>query len=141
VLARQARAAVNLRILPGETVDSALARIRLVIDDPGVTVRTLTGVEPSPTSSVTSPAWELLGRTIREVLGNDVIVAPYLLVAGTDSKHFVPIADDAYRFFALTVSPDDVARFHGVDERIAVEDYANVIAVYRRLLQNLQQLQ
>lgn len=141
VLARRARAAVNLRILPGETGDSVLERIRRVIDDPRVTVRALSAVEPSPTSSVTSPAWEMLGRSIREVLGNDVIVAPYLLVAGTDSRHFAPIADDVYRFFALTVSPDDVARFHGIDERIAVEDYANVIAVYRRLLQNIQHLQ
>ncbi|HEX2138136.1 MAG TPA: M20 family peptidase [Woeseiaceae bacterium] len=140
VLARHATAMMNLRILPGETVDATLERIELVIDDPRVQVRTTTAVEPSPTSSTTSPAWKLLERSIREVLGDEIVVAPYLLVAGTDSKHFAPLADDVYRFFALTVTPDDVVRFHGIDERIAVEDYANVIAIYRRILGNLSRL-
>ncbi|HEX7060540.1 MAG TPA: M20 family peptidase [Woeseiaceae bacterium] len=137
VLAPRATATVNLRILPGDTVDGTLARIRRIIDDPRVEVRALIAIEPSPTSSTTSPSWALLGGTIGEVLGDDVIVAPWLMVAGTDSRHFVPIADDVYRFFALTVTPQDVARFHGVDERISLGDYANVIAVYRRLLENL----
>lgn len=141
VLARHARAVVNLRILPGETVDATLERIERVINDPRVQQRATTAVEPSPTSSTTSPAWELLGRSIREVLGDGIVVAPYLLFAGTDSKHFTPIADDVYRFFALTVTPEDVARFHGIDERIAVRDYRNVVALYQRILKNLAQLQ
>lgn len=137
VLAQRATATVNLRILPGETVDGVLARLRATIDDPRVAVRPLTAIEPSPASSTTSPAWTLLDRTIREVLGDDVIVAPWLMVAATDSRHFVPIARDVYRFFAMTLAPGDVARFHGVDERISLGDYANVVAVYRGLLENL----
>ena len=62
------------------------------------------------------------------------------MVAATDSRHFIPIAGDVYRFFAMTVAPDDVARLHGVDERISLRDYENVIATYYRLLQNLDAL-
>jgi carboxypeptidase PM20D1 len=140
VLARHARATVNLRILPGESVATTLARIERIIDDPRVQRRATTAVEPSHTSSTASPAWELLGRSIREVLGNEIIVAPYLLFAGTDSKHFAPIAKDVYRFFPLTVTPEDVARFHGIDERIALGDYESVIAVYTQILRNLSAL-
>jgi carboxypeptidase PM20D1 len=137
VLPARARATVNLRILPGDTVDGTVERIRRVIDDDSVQVRVLTAIEPPPASSTSSPAWQLLDGTIREVLGDGVIVAPYLMVAGTDSRHFVPMADDVYRFFPLTLEPDDVARFHGVDERISLGDYGSVIATYYRLLQKL----
>jgi carboxypeptidase PM20D1 len=141
VLPRQARAVVNLRILPGETVEATLERINRVIDDRRVQVRAASAIEPSSTSSVTSPAWRLLSRSIREVLGGELIVTPYLMVAATDSRHFAPVADDVYRFFALSLTQRDVARFHGVDERISVADYENVIAVYDRLLRNLGDLE
>ena len=42
MLARQARAVVNLRILPGETVESALNRVREVVDDSRIEVRIVT---------------------------------------------------------------------------------------------------
>lgn len=140
VLARQAIATINLRILPGGTVDGTLARIRRVVDDARVEVRAGTAIEPSPMSSTASAAWDLLSRSIREVLGNDIVVSPYLMVAGTDSRHFTSIADDVYRFFAMTVTPDDVERFHGVDERISLADYERVSALYYRLLRNLDDL-
>lgn len=141
VLARRASATVNLRILPGDTVEGALDHLRRLVDDPRVELRATSTIEPSPTSSTDSPAWQLIDRSVREVLGNEVIVAPYLMVAVTDSRHFVPIADDVYRFFPLSLSPGDVVRFHGVDERISLADYEHTFAVYHRLLRNLDRLE
>jgi carboxypeptidase PM20D1 len=140
VLARHAKAVVNLRILPGESVDGTLERIRHIVDDPRVQVRTSLATEPSPASSTDSPAYHLLARSIREAIGKDVIVVPNLLFAGTDSRHFESIADDVYRFAGMSLTKDDIARFHGVDERISIDDYAKVVAVYDRLLRNLDDM-
>jgi len=52
----------------------------------------------------------------------------------------VPLADDAYRFTGFTIRPEDAARFHGVDERIAVADYRRSIEVYYRVLRGLDAL-
>ena len=53
-----------------------------------------------------------------------VIVAPALVMGGTDTKHYVPIADDSYRFTPMTLERSDTTRIHGLDERLSVEDRA-----------------
>ena len=59
---------------------------------------------------------------------NYVLVAPFLSVGGTDTKHYVDLAENSYRFNPLRAAPDDLKRAHGVNERIAVENYAELIA-------------
>ena len=58
----------------------------------------------------------------------DVITAPYLSLGGTDTEHYVGLAENSYRFHALRGGPDDLTRAHGVNERIAVANYAECIA-------------
>ena len=58
----------------------------------------------------------------------DVIAAPYLALGGTDTKHYVELAENSYRFNALRAGPDDRTRAHGVNERVAVANYAECIA-------------
>ncbi|HVS01958.1 MAG TPA: M20 family peptidase [Thermoanaerobaculia bacterium] len=149
VLPQHAVAVVNLRILPGDTVAGATARVRRIIDDPTIEVRPLLhevagrdeplamAVEPSAISATGSPGFRLIARSARAVRGDDVVVAPYLLFAGTDSKHFAPLADDVYRFAGSTLGPGDRERVHGTGERIAVEDYGRMIELYRLLLQGV----
>jgi carboxypeptidase PM20D1 len=149
VLPSRARAVVNFRILPGETVAGTMAHVRRVLADDTIAVRPLAAggpmggaavareIEPPPVSRVGSPGWTLVRDVARQSWPGDVVVAPYLLTGASDSRWFAPIADDVYRFTGFTIGPEDVSRFHGVDERIAVADYERVIAVYYRLLRAL----
>ena len=75
----------------------------------------------------------MLAATVREVFP-DAVVAPGLMVAGTDSRHYLAVAEAAYRFLPLRLGPEGVSRLHGVNERIAVASYAEVIGFYARLL-------
>jgi len=65
----------------------------------------------------------------------DALVAPSLVVAGTDGRHYAAISGDVYRFVPVRLGPGDLARIHGRDERIAVEGYADLIRFYVQLLQ------
>ena len=49
------------------------------------------------------------------------VVAPGLMVAATDSRHMLPIADHVYRFSPVRVTDSDLSRFHGTNERLSVE--------------------
>jgi len=148
VLPGRARAVVNLRLLPGDTVAAAQARVRRVIADPRVTVRPLGSAagdatvalrasDPPPLSRVGTPGWQVVERAVRDAWSGPLVVAPYLLTGASDSRWFAPLADDVYRFTGLTVGPQDVARFHGNDERVAVDDYRRTIEVYDRVLRGL----
>ena len=66
----------------------------------------------------------------------DVLLAPSLVVGGTDSKHYIKIADNSYRFIPMRLYPDDIKRFHSINERISIENYAEIIRFYIQLLQN-----
>ena len=91
--------------------------------------------EPTPASSTTSPSYRTLNRTIREIFP-DVIVAPGLMLAGTDSRHYAGIADSIFRFTPVRANAEDLKRFHGTNERLSIEGYADMIRFYRRLIEN-----
>jgi len=134
VLPNNARAVVNFRLLPGDTIASVVERVRKIIDDPRVTVALLpVQMEPSATSDSESKAFSLLQRVIWQTIGAP-IVAPSLLVAATDSRHYAQLTKNVFRFLPITLRAEDANRYHGIDERIAVKDYEQCIRFYDKLI-------
>ncbi len=134
VLPSKARAVVNFRIAPGDTVQGVLDHVRRVVGDPRVTVVEARETrEPSPVSPTDSEGFRTIERTIRQIFP-EVIVAPYLLPGGTDSRHFNALTPEVYRFGALRVAGDDLRRAHGTDERLSVGGLAQMVAFYLQLL-------
>ncbi|WP_342380629.1 M20 family peptidase [Myxococcus stipitatus] len=136
VLPSGARAVVNFRILPGDSVEGVLAHVRETVDDARVEVGTLAfQSEPSPVSPTDSDSWRHLERSVRQVFPQ-VVVSPYLNVAATDSRHFVGLSDHVYRFFPAHLQREDLARIHGQDERISVAGYLDAVRFYAAYLRN-----
>jgi carboxypeptidase PM20D1 len=127
VLPDTATASVNFRLLPGDTGEDVLAHVRAAVEDEDVSVELTYAHEASPVADPASASFELLRASLAEVMP-DVIAAPYLTVAGTDTKHYVDLAENSYRFNALRAGPDDLTRAHGVNERVAVANYAECVA-------------
>jgi carboxypeptidase PM20D1 len=138
VLPTKATAVINLRILPGETIAGTLEHVRKAVDDPKVRLTALpVQMEPSAVSSIESPSFRLLQRTIGQTIP-EAIVAPALLVAATDSRHYAGLTKNIFRFLPITLRPEDTKRYHGIDERIAIDDYERCIRFYAQLIRNSQ---
>jgi carboxypeptidase PM20D1 len=136
VLPGRAQATINFRILPGETIAGVVARVRQVAGE-GVTVRQLgSGGEPSPVSPVDAPGFRAIARSVREVFPG-TLVAPGLMIAATDTRHVIGLAETIYRFSPTRARKEDLARFHGNNERISISNYAEMIAFYHRLIAGL----
>jgi carboxypeptidase PM20D1 len=137
VLPTHARAVVNFRILPGDSVAGVVELVRATVDDPRVEVRTAGRftAEPSRVSSTASESFQKLERTIRRT-NPDAIVAPYLVVVVTDARYFSGMSANVFRFLPLRLTPADLARMHGVDERIATANYEGAIRTYRQLIRD-----
>ena len=137
VLPSTARALVNFRILPGDSVGSVLAHVRRALDDPRIGVRALqeTVSDPSGVSSVNAEPFQLLARTIRQVIPGTV-VTPWLVVGATDSRYYSRLTANVLRFVCEPIGPDDLRRVHGTDERVGVQAYANSVRIYIQLLKN-----
>ena len=128
------RSFVNFRMPPGDTQNDVVRHAREVIDNPAVQVeRSGFASDASRISSTASPAYGLLHRTIREVFP-DTVVAPGLMVAATDSRHMLSLADHVFRFSPVRVRESDLSRFHGTNEQLSVVNYAEMVTFYHRLL-------
>jgi carboxypeptidase PM20D1 len=138
VLPTTATAVINLRVLPGDTIAGATDHVRKAIADPRVSITPASvPVEPSAVSEIDSASFKLLQRTIRQT-APDAIVAPSLLVAATDSRHYTGLTKNIFRFLPIALGPEDAKRYHGIDERISVEDYERCIRFYAQLIRNSQ---
>ena len=134
VLPGSAEAVVNFRILPGDTAASVQAHVKQVVADDGIEVQPLgIAFEPSHLASSDTASFRVIERTVREVFP-DSMVAPGLMLAASDARHFDGIAEQSYRFMPIRFKPEDLARVHGTDERIAVDQLADMVRFYHRLL-------
>lgn len=136
VMPSHARAIVNYRLVPGRPVEGQIGLIRDALEGSGIAVDVLGAPsDPSPVADPESREYALLARTVREVFP-DVLVAPALVLAATDARHYVDVADQVFRFLPTRLGPEDVPRLHGVDERISTENYAEIITFYEQLIRN-----
>jgi carboxypeptidase PM20D1 len=92
--------------------------------------------DPPPVSPTSTAVYRALNQTIREVFP-DVVVSPGLMVGGTDARHYAGVSDNVFRFAPVRAKPEDLSRFHGTNERLSVENYADMIRFYRRLMQTI----
>jgi carboxypeptidase PM20D1 len=144
-------AAVNLhlRIQPGESVESSLQFLESAIEDNRITLKIdqkLDGTprdqvafrEPSRISSDTSESFQALHLTIKQVYP-DVAVAPFFVVASTDSAHYddPALTKNVYRFTPWNLDQAGLTLIHGVNEKIATAEFIQMIRFYEQLIINL----
>lgn len=136
VLPSGASATVNFRILPGDSVQGIMDRVKALINDSRVKISMRKEfVEPSPVSDINSASYLTVYKSIKQVFP-DVLVAPALVIATTDSKHFEGIAKNLFRFNPHRLGKDDLSMIHGVNEKISLENYEECIKFYIQLIRN-----
>ena len=140
VVPSSARATINYRILPSQSVDEVLTHVRETINPLPVTIETGQTSEPTPVSEVGGKPFRVLQRTVGEVTSDSVVVAPYLVPGATDSRHYAEATRHVYRFLPYTLTPEDRGRIHGTNERISITDYRTLIRFYVQLLRNSDDL-
>lgn len=119
VIPSKARAIVDCRILPGESIESTVRFIRETVKDPLVVVREIGqfSSDPSSITDTASPAFRRLVSAVSQTVPW-VLPAPYLMVGGTDSRFYRRISDGVVNFFPMT----DAKGAHGINERLPIID-------------------
>jgi len=120
-LPQRARATVNCRVLPGESVDAVENTLRTVIGDELVAITRAAPAKPSPPSPLTA---EVLGaiESVTESMWPGVPVIPTMSTGATDGLYLRNAGIPVYGVSGLFGEIDDV-RAHGQNERILVKSY------------------
>lgn len=132
----RAEATVNARILPGETVQSVVERIRATVRDPLVVVEATSGWDPSPISPTEGLGWELLTGVLADLAPGTTPV-PYTQNGATDSRSFTGLTPAVYRFTPFHLTPGERGALHAIGERIRVSSWLAGVAFYRELIARL----
>jgi carboxypeptidase PM20D1 len=136
-LPESASVLINFRIIPGETSQDVINHVKNSFSDPRIKVEQIGTVvhEPSSVSSLDSRGFQIVTQTIREIFP-DVMVAPILVTGRTDSIYYRKVVENTLRFAPYLAGLDAFKQAHGIDERISVASYLDMIQFYIRFIQN-----
>ncbi len=135
VLPAEASAIINFRLLPGDTISAVTERTKQLIGDDRISLA-LTGQanESPPPSRVDVPGFAAVQQTIGYVFP-DALVAPSLMIGGSDTHHYAAVAENTYGFLPLRFCPGDLESIHGCNERLGVDSFRRMIIFYITLLE------
>jgi carboxypeptidase PM20D1 len=136
VLPIVARGLVNFRILPGDTPEMVLDHVRRVVDDTSVHVEGR-GRGASPVADFRSPEFTLLEKTIGQLFPEAVPV-PFLMIGGTDTRHYEDLTRNVYRFNPIVATTELVSGAHGTNERVRADDFVRAARFFAQLIRNAQ---
>jgi len=133
VIPPEAKMVSNMRLNPQDTVASALHYLCRTVNDPSVEITALEGFEPSPISETNCPAWDKVAAAVAETWCG-CVVAPYLMVQCSDSRHYRDLSNHVYRFSAMDLTAEERRTIHGNNERIRLETIHRAVEFYIRLI-------
>ncbi|MBP1888682.1 carboxypeptidase PM20D1 [Clostridium moniliforme] len=88
---------------------------------------------PSEIYSMNSKGFKKVKESLKTVY-KDVGVAPYLMIAGTDARHYDSISKCSLRFAPLDLKMEDLKRVHNVNERLEVKNFYKMIDFYKNFI-------
>ena len=123
----------NMRLNPADSVAGALEYLKKTVADPSVEITALESNEPSRVSRTDCEGWEKVSAAVSETWPG-CIVAPYLMVQCSDSRHYGRISDKVYRFSAMDLTAAERASIHGNNEKVRLEGICRAVEFYIRLM-------
>jgi carboxypeptidase PM20D1 len=133
VIPAQATASVNFRLLPGDESEEVIAKVKEIISDDRVEITAKSSfiAEASEVTPVDGTAFALVSKTVHQVFP-ETVVAPFLMIGATDSRHLSPVSTQIIKFSPMT----DPIGYHGINEHVTVKSYGDVMWFFENLIRS-----
>ena len=123
----------NIRLNPEDSVASAVEYIRRVIDDRDIELTVTDRHEPSPISRTDCEGWRRVSEAVADTW-RGCLVAPYLMMQCSDSRHYRDLSDRVYRFSAADLTKEERGTIHGNNEHIRLETVYRAVEFFIRVM-------
>ena len=120
-LPQRARATVNCRVLPGESIADVQRTLEAVVNNSEVSITAVNSATQSPPSPLTPPILQAI-ESITDDMWPGVPVIPTMSTGATDGLYLRNAGIPVYGVSGLFGDVDDV-RAHGQNERINIQSY------------------
>jgi acetylornithine deacetylase/succinyl-diaminopimelate desuccinylase-like protein len=123
VVPSEARAVLNIRLLPGNTVQALIAEFMKLVNDPQIRFEVLPDAgEPAPPSSLDNELYKTIERVSLQHFPGAVVM-PFLSTGATDSAQLRLHNVQAFGLLPFPLTEDDDRRMHADDERIPLVSF------------------
>jgi len=133
VIPSEATLVVNMRPHPIQDAEASITVIKNVAKRYDLEVEVIHKSSCSPVVDAHSPAFKKLVESIHAVFP-DVLVSPYVILGGTDARHYQEICNATVRFSPVRVTNEDLKKMHGLNESIGIDTLAEAVGFYRHLM-------
>jgi carboxypeptidase PM20D1 len=124
VIPERAEATLDVRLLPGQDADAFIQELQHILAEPQVRVEVVQRPEPSTVTPYRGDAmYQALDQACTALVPGSR-VAPLLTPGTTDSCHFRRHGYKTYGLFPAVLTSEELNRFHGIDERISLQNLA-----------------
>lgn len=120
VIPASAGAVLNVRTLPGHSIDKVVNRLKAIVLEPAVTIEITHRGEEAPASDPSSEMFVAIAEAAHD-LDPKIAVVPYLSTGVTDSARLRQRGVKAYGVLPFPMVQSDEERMHGHDERVPLE--------------------
>lgn len=132
IRAKVAEATMFLRCVREDDLYAGLEKIRAIAKKYGVTLEETERDYCRPTDFHGS-VYRMVEELVQENFP-DVVVAPFLLTAGTDARRFTDVAENILRFAPIDLSKEQFATVHNANEHIGLDSIGQCVMFYRDLI-------
>ena len=137
--AQEAEATLFLRCIREDDLYAGLEKIKAIGKKYGVELTEVERDYCRPTD-FRGQGYQILEQTLNENFP-DVIVAPFLLTAGTDARRFSEIADSILRFAPIDLNKAQFAAIHNKNEHICLENVGQCVVFYKDFVRKMENYQ
>ncbi|MCL2634880.1 MAG: M20/M25/M40 family metallo-hydrolase [Oscillospiraceae bacterium] len=135
VIPERASMTANIRFMLHEPLPRSYAKLGKIAKRLGLRMEMITGFDVPPVADMKCYAYKYVNRCIEEVFG-DIPRVPYIMLAGTDARHYTKICDCVLRFVPLMMTSEQINSAHAVNENIYIESLARGVVFYREFIRN-----
>lgn len=138
VLPQKASITVNFRTMPGVTIPDVEEHIRKSVRNKNIDVKFLVGKEASNVSPTDSKAFKII-KELCESADSKNLVAPFLVMGGTDAYNYENVCENIYRFAPFVVDTNLLLCTHGTNERLPLSAIPDALTFFKRYIKLMTQ--
>ena len=136
IIPNHVEANINVRIAPFNTVEEVIKHIKKVIKNDNIKIEVSDINKMYKECDFDLEAYKTVENIVYKTY-NDTVAAPFIMLGGTDARHYNEVSDCVIRFTPFVVTNEERKGVHGLDEQLKVESLKKGLVFYENLLEVL----
>ena len=135
IIPESASVVANMRFMIHQPMKESLKIIENIASKYDIEMKVLYAHDCSKITDINNDSYKYICKCIENVFDN-VKTSPYIMLAGTDSRHYTKICDSVVRFAPIKLTNQQLQSTHAVNENISIDALYDAVRFYKYFIEN-----